>query len=693
MTNEGSGTASLQNASHAINLTLTLKYTVFSNMGSASVQSFYFYDANDTTAQVIQNLLIDNSGELSLNIGSQTYGFTWTGIDFRRCLDTSNSKRCAEFNGSGTAAGARLITNMTADDFVNVANTWSVAIQIPQTQLGQSIARGDSVNTPGFQSYNIQLTYGAVAGVICRMCFLVQDEGPNGTSAIAPTGGQGQSVQDSVIVSQIQNQHEIVEIAGSGTSNKFQGIICDGNGMIWTDTGNCFGGNGPDTISNNICVNEGGEWNTYVTSSAVQSFLNGTAFDCNVVQLNGSVGSATGLITAYRNHLMMYPGTLGQSGFDEAGAGFTSTPFVRQASLSMDYNYFYGMKGSGDSFLIGPTSTSASTCTGNFYCLLPNPTLSNTAPSYLGVPYTATALQAAQNATISSLTVTCASCVFTSAPMIAGDYICDTQDNPILCAPIATVSSATSVILQSPGITWTGTKTIVGYPGYMSTASQFYGQTSGYGTHDVHTNPQFLDSSRTLCTWYNKFSGASTECVGFQSGNIPSLVNGSGMIFTSTAGTGTTDIFCTTCSFTSWTNLGTNSSVEVYTGGSGTTTRGYSKIASVASATHLTLSTAITGTTSGDSFTFITVTQGVGRALMTINGWDYGSGSNGLPVATAASIWANALSALTYIRAGFTPMNNQLKNAAKPSDCTIGNALTCDVGAVPVYPATAQAAM
>ena len=86
-------------------------------------------------------------------------------------------------------------------------------------------------------------------------------------------------------------------------------------------------------------------------------------------------------------------------------------------------------------------------------------------------------------------------------------------------------------------------------------------------------------------------------------------------------------------------------------------------------------------------------TQGVGRGLITINGWDYGSGGSGTPVATTPTTWANAASALAYVRTGFTPMNGQLKNAAKSSDCTTGNALTCDIGAVPVYPATAQVVM
>jgi len=120
-------------------------------------------------------------------------------------------------------------------------------------------------------------------------------------------------------------------------------------------------------------------------------------------------------------------------------------------------------------------------------------------------------------------------------------------------------------------------------------------------------------------------------------------------------------------------------------------------VTSVASATHLVISPAVTGFTSGDYFTFVTATRGVGRAILSLNGWDYGSGSsNGAstPVRTTPTAWATVTNALAYIRQGFTPMNGQLKHAGKPSDCTSTYQYqTCDIGAVPVYPATAQAVM
>jgi len=463
--------------------------------------------------------------------------------------------------------------------------------------------------------------------------------------------------------------------------------------MVWTDTGNCFSDPNGQTIANSMCLNEGGEWNTFSAAGSTQSILNSTAFNCNIAQITGSNSSATAL-TAFRNMLLDYPSISGQGNFEEAGAGFSSAPFVRQSSLSMDYNYYYMMKGSGDTQKVGPASLSADTCTGNTYCLLPNNGITGAPVSYLSAPNAATPLQTAQSATISSLIVTCASCTFTTAPMIAGDYICDTTMQPILCAPIATVTSATSVTLQSPGITWGGSNTIVGYAGYKSTASQFYGQTAGYGTHDIHANPQFVDASRTICVWYNAVSGApATECVGSQTGNIPVTT---GFIFSTTSTPNTTHIVCSACNFTGWGNIGTNTVVEVYTGASGSTVRGTSLISAVVDATHITLATAITGLTAGDAFTFITVTQGVGRGIVSINGWDYGSGASngaGTPVATTASSWATTANALSYIRAGFTPMSGQLKNAAQPSDCTTGKASTCDIGAVPVYPATTQAIM
>lgn len=75
--------------------------------------------------------------------------------------------------------------------------------------------------------------------------------------------------------------------------------------------------------------------------------------------------------------------------------------------------------------------------------------------------------------------------------------------------------------------------------------------------------------------------------------------------------------------------------------------------------------------------------QVAARELVSINGIDYTGAATTATTKTAATI-------LSYMQFQFTPMNGALKNAGAPSLCTTGNALTCDVGAVPVYPATAQ---
>jgi hypothetical protein len=163
------------------------------------------------------------------------------------------------------------------------------------------------------------------------------------------------------------------------------------------------------------------------------------------------------------------------------------------------------------------------------------------------------------------------------------------------------------------------------------------------------------------------------------------------MYFTTTAGTGTTTIVCSTCSFTTW-GITTSTVVQVFSTTS-TTIRVFSTVSAINSATSLTISPAIASTASGDHFTFITTTQGIGRAAVAINGWDYGSGGSNAPVRVTAPTWVNAEVALKWITAGFIPMNGQLKNAALSTDCTIGNAATCDIGAIAVYPATAQVVM
>jgi hypothetical protein len=199
--------------------------------------------------------------------------------------------------------------------------------------------------------------------------------------------------------------------------------------------------------------------------------------------------------------------------------------------------------------------------------------------------------------------------------------------------------------MYSSNLTNAALSGIVSYVGPATYSAWFtsatYGTTSGYGTHDIHADPQFVDSTRTLCKFYTS-NGGYANCA-------ETAAN------TATTSTSTTLIYCTTCNFTSW-NIGTNDWVADYAS-AGDSPRGVAQVTTVNSATEITVSPAITGMTSGDHFTFITDTRGLGRAIVTLNGWDY-TGASTTPVS-----WATTIGALNYIRAGFAFQNSTYHNA------------------------------
>jgi len=712
ITNIGSGTAYV-NLSAASTGTFTATRTVFSNLGAAATNGFLL-NAQDLSAVTINHSLWDNSGLAEVEFFSGTLGFTWNGVNFRRCLDTNNNQ-CFVLIGTGTPATSRLITNMTAGTNAINNTGWQVDIELPGVQIGQDKAYGDSVTTPGFNFYNVYFfaNGSSSTSLTVRDSFLDYDTAVS-QGGIDVIGNSANAFQDVAVLSQIDNQHEYGSSGtNSTTANVLQGNLCDGNGMVWVDTGNCWEESQAYTVSNSICVNEGGELNANPNTTTASTWLNDTALNCNAIDVSGSgaSGTATTTVGPVRNMIFFQPGYFGagaanaNGSYDESGVNQGDGAWgLRQTNFGPDYNAFYMMPASGDTVQWGNTSVSArSNCPSNVYCLITNPGISGSPYSYLGVPsFTGNSTvvgSCAVLATSTATTINSAGCAFTTAnagglSAQAGDYLCDLTSSPKTCASISAVNSAIQVTLTSPGIsTLSGsTHNVSIQSGYKSSSSQFYGTTSGYGTHDQHINPQFIDPGRNSCQWYNAYSGSTSECNGPLSNQI---ANSFGMIFTSTSGTDTTDIFCSTCSFTSW-GLGTYTVVQVYSTTTNTV-RGRSVVSSVASATHLVISPAITGTTSGDGFTFITATQGIGRALQALDGWDYGSGSsNGTntPVATTPPTWngavVDAVSDLSYIRTGLTPMNGQLKNAANPSDCTTSKNY-CDVGAVPVYPETAMA--
>ena len=140
-------------------------------------------------------------------------------------------------------------------------------------------------------------------------------------------------------------------------------------------------------------------------------------------------------------------------------------------------------------------------------------------------------------------------------------------------------------------------------------------------------------------------------------------------LLTATGGTGGTTITCSTCSFSA--HGITNADVVRVFASTGQTVRGWSAISSV-NPTSLTLASSIPGLAAGDTFDFITVTQGIGRALVEANGFDW-NGNQVMPFG-----WGTVGNAMRYVYAGYAPRNFVYKHAGSPQDGFP------DIGAVPV---------
>ncbi len=288
--------------------------------------------------------------------------------------------------------------------------------------------------------------------------------------------------------------------------------------------------------------------------------------------------------------------------------------------------------------------------------LLPNPALGGII-SYLNLPGSNVGGQV--NLFITTVTdsthISCASCNFTqagAAGVKAGDYF---EDNALMkVATVASVTDSTHLVLTSPGIAGmrSGSDTLTIYTSYWNHPGWYYGD-SNNGSHDIHANPLFVDSTRTLCGWYKSNSGATLSCPTYGS-----IMSPRGM-FLSSPGTGGVTIVCTQCNFTA-NGVTTADVVRVFIGG-GTVMRGWSNISAVTQTT-LTLTTTIPGLGTKDSFDFITGSQGIGKTMVQSAGFDW----NGNPVVPPT--WANVAGAMQYIYGGFTPQNLIYHGAGSPAD-------------------------
>ena len=637
---------------------LNFDYFKVTNFGAARTLAFSNFGVSSAS---IQNGLFNNNGNVKLTLGTcTTCNFTVQNVSFTNPVDALTS-HVFDFYGTGAkTSGTRTVMNVTASSHSTTVR-YMVDISIPGLQTGASALGGDGVDINGFVGYNVALvgTTNNAVNQVFRGTGVILDAGLQSASCYGFFYNAGLQFQDSFCVERLPNQHEIVSgtAATGGSPNLYQRYLCDGDGFYNFDTGDMIQDWGTYTLQNSIGLNFCGAMTTISNGGTeVATVTQNTNYN-NFGETYCETACYDGVSPVFRNNLLVKPADSNGRGVRGDDGLHSALAFQRQTNLSLDYNGFYQMPGSGD-----PGSEPQPPVP----MLIPNPALGGIV-SYLNLPSSAVGMQ--QNKLITTVTdpthIGCSSCNFTqpgAAGVMPGDYFVDITSR--LYATVASVTDATHLVLADPGISGMlqGHDGLTIYNSYWNHPGWYYGD-SNNGSHDIHANPIFVDSSRTLCTWYRANTSAQLSCPTY--GSVMTGVS----LLRGTAGTGGTTVVCFTCNFTA-NGVSTADVVRVFTS-TGQNIRGSSAISSVTGTT-LTLTTSIPGLAVGDTFDFITATRGLGPIIVQSAGFDW----NGNSVTPPA--WATVAGAMRYVYSGFAPQNFVYKNAGSPADGFP------DIGAVPV---------
>ncbi len=638
--------------------TLNLNYFTISGFGNANTLAFNSFSVASAS---IQNGLFNQNGNVRLTIGScGDCNFVVQKVSFTNPVDAINNSVFEFYGSAAQTGGTRLVQNVTAASHVSPVE-YTANISFPGLKTGASFLGGDAGDIDGFVGYNValvQLTTNALSQIF-RSSAVILDTGSSESTCYVFRYNAGLVFQDGFCLSRVPNQHEIVSAtaATGGTSNLYQRYLCDGDGFYNTDTGDMIQDWGTYTMKNSIGLNSCGTMSTISNSTTeVATLIQNTNYN-NFGETYCESGCYDGVHPVFRDNLIVKPADVNGTGVRGDDGIHAASVFVRQTNFSLDYNGFYQMPGSGDPGAEPQPPVPA---------LLPNLAL-GVPISYLNIPGTIVGSQG--NKLISTVTdqthIGCATCNFTqagAAGVMPGDFFEDITLQKV--ATVASVTDSTHLVLNSPGIAGMqqGQDGLTIYTSYWNHPGWVYGD-SNNGSHDIHANPLFVDASRTLCTWYRINSATPIMCPTYGS-----VMAGSSELVAS-SGTGGTTLVCSACNFTGHA-ISTHDVVRVFAA-TGQAVRGWAAISSVSSTT-LTLASSIPGMTAGDTFDFITTTQGIGRAMVEVNGFDW-NGNQVTPLG-----WATVGNAMRYVFAGYAPRNFVYKHAGSPQDGFP------DIGAVPV---------
>lgn len=479
----------------------------------------------------------------------------------------------------------------------------------------------------------------------------------------------GQKFQDGISYLHWDNSHSWTSGTNNGgTANLYDYNICDGDNFSVGDTGNFIEDNGSHYTRFNLDIGMCGQLDSQQGSSTSwPGVTNNTVYN-GFGHSFGNFNVQTGANVVKRNLFVNSADPFGQQGSFQSAVTAQAT-FASQDTLSIDYNGFFNAMGSSDT---DPVMGAASNCAHGsptvVPCPLPN-AAKGTLSSYAGIPIGMVRVaQTTSTSGTSTTEIDCSTCNFTTSGVIPGDYVSDNSSGTKLTTTVASVASATRLLLTGSITGLTSGHLFIVYKSYGSltacASGCFYGVTAGFGTHDFHVDPYFKDPTRSVCNYYVKVAGGTAPC-------YVTASNGgeAGGFLRSTSISGTTVINDTTAgvNFSTLGITANNDWIIIYQGNT-STFRCAAKVTSLTS-TQLTFSPACTGLTSGDRFSFITALRYMGQAMVSINGWDY----TGAP--TTPPTWAKVISIWRWVRDGFVPQNYTLKGAGDDGS---------DIGAVPL---------
>lgn len=473
-------------------------------------------DATVGTSQpncTFTNVLINNSGEVRCTgTGSGVTVQTKSHVDFRN--NTSNSGFVlADLNTTAMTGGQRSWDNITAyNTGTNVLSCTMLSCQWGNSSA--ATAGGLAAGTLGGHLYDASFSWSKNAAV--QNLFILNDS--VGTMA-APQTRTGVVFDNNVMLTHMSNPHytyvstDALVGQDTFTNNIMDGDRCGSSGSCSTDTGDFYGdvsgaGTCDAKIANNVFLNEAGTMFTVANTCQILTVRNNTVYQSDAGALGESAANSASALTLFRDNLFALPTSNSPIAAHNAGL-YGDTTFARLTTgvNVIDYNGFWAMPGSGEG---GAPSCSQPNCT------LPNGTLGTSTSYMMLVGKSSTVLTT--TAGTDTTHIVCTTCLGTTQ---VGDYVYNATHTGV--ARITAVPDTSHATLATAITGQTTGDSFQVRLSYSATTTDTYGTTAGYGTHDVHTDPQFHDPTVTLCKWYLLVNGSGNACPDATTGNLVAL--------------------------------------------------------------------------------------------------------------------------------------------------------------------------